>query len=160
MERLPRPILFVGLTEGAIAWRLHTRGNAGLFAPGEPEAVARWIEDVLRAESSLGHTPGERLPDFAAQVSRLQRWLVECADTPSGTRVRVHKHVACRMHRAHEARILRFVAQFAAQVGDLHIHCPVEHLVLPLTDLLQKVAARFDRPSALPASRGCRTHAE
>ena len=82
LERLSRPVLFVGPTGGAITRRLHTRGNAGAFAPGESEAVARWIEDVVRSKNTPDSVPMEKPPDFATQVSSLQRWLVECGKRP------------------------------------------------------------------------------
>lgn len=82
LERLPRPILFVGPTEGAIAQLLRARGNAGVFAPGQAKEVAGWIEDVLHSAPTLGDAPWERPPDFAVQVVRLQRWLIECERSP------------------------------------------------------------------------------
>lgn len=41
---LPRPILWIGPTEGAVAQFLRTRPNAGIFAPGDAEAVADWLQ--------------------------------------------------------------------------------------------------------------------
>ena len=43
MLTLPRPILFVGPTDGAIAAELRSFPHAGVFAPGDAEGVARWI---------------------------------------------------------------------------------------------------------------------
>lgn len=43
MVTLPRPILFVGPPDGAIATELHGFPHAGVFAPGDAEGVARWI---------------------------------------------------------------------------------------------------------------------
>ena len=43
MLTMPRPILFVGPPEGAIAAELRGFAHAGIFAPGDAEGVARWI---------------------------------------------------------------------------------------------------------------------
>lgn len=43
MLALPRPILFIGPAEGAIASELRGLSHAGVFAPGDAEGVARWI---------------------------------------------------------------------------------------------------------------------
>ena len=76
LEGLPRPILYVGPVEGAIAKRLVTRGNAGVFGPGEAEAVAAWIEEQYHQPS----TPS-RSRSFESSGARgcalLERWLVE-----------------------------------------------------------------------------------
>lgn len=40
---LPRPILWIGPTEGAIAGLLRSHPAAGIFAPGDPEGVADWL---------------------------------------------------------------------------------------------------------------------
>jgi hypothetical protein len=40
---LPRPILWVGPTDGAIARKLRSVPHAGIFAPGQAEAVAEWL---------------------------------------------------------------------------------------------------------------------
>ncbi len=78
LERLPRPILFVGPTEGAIARRVRAHGQAGVFAPGESEAVARWIEEVFRGKAICEAQPARSLPTTGEQHGRLQRWLLEC----------------------------------------------------------------------------------
>ncbi len=43
MLTLPRPILFVGSPDGAIAAELRALPHAGVFAPGDAAGVARWI---------------------------------------------------------------------------------------------------------------------
>jgi hypothetical protein len=43
MLTVPRPILFVGPPEGAIASELRGYPHAGVFAPGDAEGVAQWI---------------------------------------------------------------------------------------------------------------------
>ncbi len=83
LERLPRPVLFVGPVDGAIAGRLRDRGDAGVFAPGQAEAVARWIEARFHGTAVAGARRSPPPPDFAAQSGRLQRWLRECGSTPS-----------------------------------------------------------------------------
>ncbi|HEY3897785.1 MAG TPA: glycosyltransferase [Chthoniobacter sp.] len=40
---LPRPILWVGPTDGAIARQLRSLSPVGIFAPGEAESVADWL---------------------------------------------------------------------------------------------------------------------
>jgi glycosyltransferase involved in cell wall biosynthesis len=46
VRTLPRPLLFVGPTEGAIAGELRRLPHAGIFAPGDAEGVARWITEM------------------------------------------------------------------------------------------------------------------
>lgn len=78
LERLPRHVLFVGPEDGAIAGRLRDRGDAGVFAPGEAEAVARWIEDRFRGDAfPRSRQPGP-LPTVAGQSGLLQGWLLGC----------------------------------------------------------------------------------
>ncbi len=52
MLTLPRPILFVGPPDGAIARELRDYAHAGTFAPGDGEGVAAWIA-ARRKERSL-----------------------------------------------------------------------------------------------------------
>ena len=76
LERLPRPILFVGPVRGAIAGRLRSRERAGVFAPGEAAAVADWIEARFRERtdgSSVRLPP--LFPSAAEGCARLERWL-------------------------------------------------------------------------------------
>ncbi|EDY21612.1 colanic acid biosynthesis glycosyl transferase, putative [Chthoniobacter flavus Ellin428] len=49
---LPRPILWVGPIDGAIARKLGSLPHAGVFAPGQAEQVADWL-------FALKNTPGE-----------------------------------------------------------------------------------------------------
>ena len=77
LEKLPRPILYVGPAEGAIANQLHSRGNAGVFAPGQAEAVAHWIEEQFHLQS----TPSEChqfQPTGINSCDALECWLVDC----------------------------------------------------------------------------------
>jgi colanic acid biosynthesis glycosyl transferase WcaI len=48
---LPRPILFIGPPDGAIAADLKKYPHAGIFAPGDSAGVAAWIE-AQSAEAS------------------------------------------------------------------------------------------------------------
>ena len=60
MLTLPRPILFVGPADGAIAAELRGLAHAGVFAPGDAEGVARWIagQRASRAVIASGSIPG------------------------------------------------------------------------------------------------------
>ena len=59
VERLGRPILWVGPTDGAIARRLRAVApGAGIFAPGAAGAVADWVEARFRREAGEGTGAG------------------------------------------------------------------------------------------------------
>ena len=75
LERLPRPILFVGPVDGAIARGLEARGNAGVFAPGDVEGVARWIADQFHRDS-MPPVPAVHRPTPQAACAALERWLI------------------------------------------------------------------------------------
>lgn len=45
IQTLPRRILWVGPIDGAIARELRSLPQAGIFAPGDAEEIARWIEN-------------------------------------------------------------------------------------------------------------------
>ena len=78
LERLPRPILFVGPEEGAIAQRLRRRGNAGIFAPGRAVAVANWIEELYYGPLSALSVAKGSPPVLSEQgLVLLKRWLEE-----------------------------------------------------------------------------------
>jgi hypothetical protein len=69
IRALPRPILWVGPTDGAIAQELRALSPVGIFAPGEAEAVADWL--VARksaAESRAATDPA------AARKAALNNW--------------------------------------------------------------------------------------
>ncbi len=53
MLTMPRPILFVGPPEGAIAAELRGLGHAGIFAPGDAEGVAGWITGQRASRSVI-----------------------------------------------------------------------------------------------------------
>lgn len=46
ISNLPRPVLFVGPVEGAIASELRALPHAGVFAPGQSEQIAKWLSDI------------------------------------------------------------------------------------------------------------------
>ena len=77
LERLPRPLLFVGPADGAIARALRERGNAGVFSPGQAEAVAQWIAEQYHGGAASDAGPSRALPTFAEQSGLLQSWLLE-----------------------------------------------------------------------------------
>ena len=79
LERLPRPVLFVGPEDRAIAARLRERGNAGVFAPGQAESVAGWVEGWCRGTSVW--QPGSGTVTTSSHEEkrrRLEDWLLEC----------------------------------------------------------------------------------
>ena len=67
---LPRPILFVGPTDGAIAKELRALPHAGIFAPGSAEAVADWIG---RARSAGAAVPAAATFDARAHREQTLR---------------------------------------------------------------------------------------
>ena len=78
MLTLPRPILFVGPPDGAIARELRGFAHAGVFAPGDAEGVARWVA-ALRAEraaippGSVSCAEGQRSAALAEWCALLAR---------------------------------------------------------------------------------------
>jgi colanic acid biosynthesis glycosyl transferase WcaI len=53
---LPRPILFVGPPEGAIAAALREFPHAGIFAPGDAGGVAAWLEAQRNQTAAIHRT--------------------------------------------------------------------------------------------------------
>ncbi len=85
MLTLPRPILFVGPVDGAIAADLRGLAHAGVFAPGDAEGVARWITErrAQRIEiprDALANPQRQRSEALAAWTALLPR-----AAVPSGS---------------------------------------------------------------------------
>ena len=78
---LPRPILFVGPTDGAIAQELAGLPHAGVFAPGDAEGVGRWISKVRAG--GTGAMPCVTLDAIAQRADALRRWreLIESPGT-------------------------------------------------------------------------------
>lgn len=48
LTHLPQPILWVGPTNGSIARFLSRAGQTGIFAPGQTDEIAKWIEAAYR----------------------------------------------------------------------------------------------------------------
>jgi hypothetical protein len=67
---LPRPLLWIGAADSAIARYLRTLPNAGVFAPGEAQQVADWLHArrATPSVSSAAEHPGER------RLSSLDWW--------------------------------------------------------------------------------------
>lgn len=55
---LPRPILWVGPVDGAIARKLSKLAHAGIFAPGHAAQVADWLQGVYQA-GAMGSKTGD-----------------------------------------------------------------------------------------------------
>jgi hypothetical protein len=69
---LPRPIVWIGPPDGAIARELRMRPGAGIFASGQAEEVAAW---VLQARESAGAFPPGATVDAAAHREQaLEGW--------------------------------------------------------------------------------------
>ena len=66
---LPRPILWIGPAEGAVARLLRDIPEAGVFAPGQEESVADWVESRLNGEPVLPIMEGS-----AYRLASLERW--------------------------------------------------------------------------------------
>lgn len=79
LERLPRPVLYVGSTDGAIATRLRERGHAGVFAPGEPEVVAEWVERWFHGENTWNAADAKPFSTHAEKRRELESWLAGLA---------------------------------------------------------------------------------
>lgn len=69
---LPRPILWVGPTDGAIARTLRRLPGAGIFAPGQGGAVADWLMALSR-KTAQSATPA--LDPVAHRETALAAWL-------------------------------------------------------------------------------------
>ncbi len=55
VSALPRPILFIGPTDGAIAADFHKYPHAGIFAPGDHAGVAGWLEGLKARTSPISN---------------------------------------------------------------------------------------------------------
>jgi len=49
VSTLPRPVLWIGPVDGAIAHKLRSLPSAGIFAPGQAAEVADWLESLYRS---------------------------------------------------------------------------------------------------------------
>jgi hypothetical protein len=71
---LPRPILWIGPTDGAIAAALRALPHAGIFAPGQAKAVADWLlarHAEGRAQITRTIDPAAHRSEALAAMSRL-----------------------------------------------------------------------------------------
>ena len=69
---LPRPILWIGPTDGAIARELRGIAHAAVFAPGDAAAVAEWLLARKQGDAAV---PLEALVDARAhREAALARW--------------------------------------------------------------------------------------
>ena len=66
---LPRPILWVGPIDRAIARDLAALPQAGVFAPGDAHGVARWLAEAALARPSVLRDP------VAIRAESLRQWL-------------------------------------------------------------------------------------
>jgi len=66
---LPRPILWVGPTDGAIARDLETLPHAGIFAPGDAAGVAKWVTETAPNLKPVARDPG------AIRAAALKEWV-------------------------------------------------------------------------------------
>jgi hypothetical protein len=70
---LPRPILWIGPTDGAIARMLRAIPHAGIFAPGQAAEIADWI---IARKAGGGAVPAAHVSDPAAHRSAaLAAWM-------------------------------------------------------------------------------------
>ena len=67
---LPRPVLWVGPTDGAIARLLSAHPQAGVFAPGDERGVAEW----LIARKSESQTLSRAIEPAAHRAAALSAW--------------------------------------------------------------------------------------
>jgi hypothetical protein len=82
MLALPRAIAWVGPTDGAVARSIRqTGGHHGIFAPGDDEALARWL---MESRELLLHSPADSMEAIDARLTQmrensLETWRV-CLD--------------------------------------------------------------------------------
>ncbi len=67
---LPRPILWIGTADGAVAALLKQSGRAGVFGCGENEAVAEWIAGQFHGDAASGQAVDGR----AERANSLAKW--------------------------------------------------------------------------------------
>lgn len=81
VSTLPRPILWVGPKEGAIAQQLRKMPGTGIFAPGEAEKIADWLQAV---EQSIGEGKPKRMDARQDRDQSLKKWkrLLENLENP------------------------------------------------------------------------------
>lgn len=74
---LPRPLAWVGPTDGAIARELKSLPGAGLFAPGESMRLAEWL---LALHSGADSRPARPLDATAQRTESLREWVKRIAE--------------------------------------------------------------------------------
>ncbi len=79
LERLPVPLLWIGPTEGEVAQRLLARGQGGVFAPGQAEAVADWMEGIYRQPPAAISLPSAA-PTLEDGGAQWEKWLNQVVD--------------------------------------------------------------------------------
>ncbi len=79
LERLPRLVLYVGPVDGAIASRLRQRTGTEVFAPGQAQATAAWVEACYRGAVDC---PAPNAVSSSTPVvdgcRQLEAWLSAC----------------------------------------------------------------------------------
>jgi len=75
---LPRPILWVGPTDGAIARQLRALPNAGIFAPGQSTQVADWLLALQSRPSATGESALDPAEHREAALAAWSRLLERC----------------------------------------------------------------------------------
>lgn len=69
---LPRPLLFIGSPDGAIARDLQSSRHAGVFAPSQVEAIAGWLLEQRRKPAAVSLE--ETFDAGAHRTASLKRW--------------------------------------------------------------------------------------
>ena len=76
VRTLPRPLLWIGPVDGAIARELREVPHAGVFSPGDAQAVADWLLDRKKQPAPVSR---EALTDSRAHreaaLARWRKWL-------------------------------------------------------------------------------------
>jgi colanic acid biosynthesis glycosyl transferase WcaI len=72
VSTLPRPILWIGPVDGAIAHMLRDLPSAGIFAPGQATQIADWLESLQKAGAT---SPIQPTQDATQQRTlSLKKW--------------------------------------------------------------------------------------
>ena len=86
---LPRPIVWIGPTEGAIARELRALPHAGIFAPGQPGEVAQWLVAQKYHAGASGPALDPRAHREVA-LSELKRIVLEVGAASQEVKDRAH----------------------------------------------------------------------
>ena len=71
LRALPRPLVWIGSPDGAIARELRTLPHAGLFAPGQAHELADWLEQLCASGS---FTPTREASVLKQRTGTLEQW--------------------------------------------------------------------------------------